>query len=500
MANVQKKATMAGVTLFVAEPALSLMHQGAIGTIVGLGLGLGAFVFADDIERIMGGSNPFPQPIERSANKNIPSYLYRALNGKSVRGEMGTSAPNTQDDGIDPDILAMLRSGDTDGAVSLAERARAFLSEELGEVPSFKQLLEDQTILKAIKKKKLLLGYIDGEPRYGTLEDLYSCGIGGASGSGKSTTVRSLLYQLVLSGCKLVMVDPHIQNKNESLAYEFSKIKSAHIQECPPCDGNEQAVLVRVRYLAKEYKYRKNSNAASPKIVFVLDEYNALIRNFSEDGKQELTSLILTISQEARKFGIYVMIIAQRWSENDLGGKNCGAAIRSSLSSRICHRFSDEDNAKRFISGHYGAKALRLAKGHFFFSDTNGEIQEMITPQTTRADGATIRRMLMPVIPTSPVLPPTSEVALEDDLEDDEEVELEVDAEVAEEVTTEYLPGVIAPLSDRELKLERVRELTKAKRLQSDIIALVWNVPSKGGTQYKKAAEEYREILSAIIS
>lgn len=82
----QRVAAAAAVTT-VIEPALLMAHTGGLGFIVGAGLGIATYAFADDLERMVRGEDA-NTPLLASKNSNgKPSIIYRALNGKSMRGE-----------------------------------------------------------------------------------------------------------------------------------------------------------------------------------------------------------------------------------------------------------------------------------------------------------------------------------------------------------------------------------------------------------------------------
>lgn len=270
----------------------------------------------------------------------------------------------------------------------------------------FRDLLASGLVQTALAQGKMILGYANGILRYGTWLDLYSCGIGGVSGSGKSTTVRFLLFQGILAGARLIMVDPHIGDPDESLAAQFTRFSSVHI--FPPCDDTVQDVLHRVRWLMQEYQARKHAGRKTPFLILVVDEVNAVMRN--EEVKKELAALLVAIAQEGRKFGLFAMLLGQRWSEGDLGGKNYGAVIRSSLASLLAHRFTDEEQAKKLVGSRNGARCLELSQGHYLFRDTGGDLSEMITPYTTSEDGAAIEQLLPPgdedIMPVSHSLVP----------------------------------------------------------------------------------------------
>jgi hypothetical protein len=363
---------------------------------------------------------------------------------------------------------------------------------------SFAELLRIGTIQAALAEGKMLLGYTadDGMPRFGSWMDLYSCAIGGVSGSGKSTTVRFLLFQAVLAGAKLVMVDPHIEEKNESLAAQFTNLrKDVHV--FPPTDENEKQVLKRVRWLMKEYQRRKHQGKDYP-IIFVLDELNEIVRTASDELKQELSNLLLTIAQGGRKYGLFAMLIGQRWSEQDLGGKNFGAAIRTSLSAQLAHRFSDEEQAKKLIGGKHGPKCLELQQGHYYFRDTQGHLAEMITPDTVESDGIVIQRLLdaESTVETSYESSESSQKA-----ERNQYAELPAGGQPLLPESTENSTKTVKNTDELGenteviAKMMRVLEMQADGKQKADIIKAIWGVSPGASPAYVRANNEYQQVL-----
>lgn len=347
-------------------------------------------------------------------------------------------------------------------------------------VKTFRELLQDGTIPAILKQGQMVLGYVNGALRMGSWTDLYSCGIGGVSGSGKSTTVRFLLFQGLLAAAKLIMVDPHIGDEEESLAAQFRQFTGAHLIQ--PCDGRTQNVLKRIDWLQKEYQRREARGIKGPGIIFVIDEFNELMRN--KDIREAMADLLLNIAQGGRKFGIFAMLIGQRWSAQDLGG----AEIRTSLASMLAHRFTDEDQAKKMIGGRHGPKCLELPKGHYLFRDTDGGIAEMITPATYARDGELIQSLLLGY--------------------GDLETRFETGSKVVEST-----PKLELHLTTSEPAFERETspEITEISTLAAQIIALqaegiqkqeimkrLWNVTPGASKDYQTAQEEYKQIMRFI--
>jgi hypothetical protein len=368
------------------------------------------------------------------------------------------------------------------------EAARQSLRQP-GRILTFAELLEEGIVQEALKLGFILLGYVGKLLRYGDWMDLYSAGVGGVTGSGKTTTVRFLLFQAILAGAKLLMVDPHIHEPEESLAAQFAMFRNIHLMK--PCDDDPTQVAKRIRWFWAEYKRRKAKGIKAPAYIFVLDEFNEIVALLPPEVKKELAELMLRIAQSGRKFGLFVMLIGQRWSEQDLGGKPYGAAIRTSLAAVLAHRFTDQSQAAKLVGGRDASECLSLNQGHFLFRDTNGNLSHTITPDTVSEDGEIIQELL-------DVFENTVESTVENTENTDEVV-----------ISDERLPVDLSSYraENRAEGAENTRIDTLARQVvqlqaenvqKPEIMRRLWKVNPGGTEAYQQALEEYKQVMAYI--
>ena len=225
-----------------------------------------------------------------------------------------------------------------------------------GDVPTFAQLLSDGTIAH---DKPLVFGFLqDGNIRTGDWNDAYSCGIGGQSGFGKSSTIRSLIAQSLINGSveTFFIIDPHYPHKQSLLASLGSLKDSESIQYAEnPFDTVKMIedidACIDRRIQGAEESY--------PLKIVVVDEIMAVLKRVPQ-----LKDLVEKIGCESRKAGVYGIFSSQSW----VGSKTGGTTARDNLTAILCHRMKkkqaltllqDNDEAKRVID---------LGKGQALFA------------------------------------------------------------------------------------------------------------------------------------
>lgn len=263
---------------------------------------------------------------------------------------------------------------------------------ELPRVPTFAGLLDGGRIGRG---NPMLLGYdaVSGAPVEGSWLDLYSCGLGGLSGSGKSWTAAYLTAQACLFGTRVVLLDPHAGNA-ESLAARLAPLSSRFV--CAPAESPRE-MRAAVELVTAELERRKGGVRGDP-LLFIADEYSALQRG---DLAEPLAALVEALGQEGRKLGLYALVAGQVWTATRAGGSE----VRDSLASAYVHRCRPAQ--ARMLTGMTAADLpgdlLELPAGTAYLLNTAGEFRKVTIPRMAPEDLARVAQLAegAPSAPTS---------------------------------------------------------------------------------------------------
>ena len=257
-------------------------------------------------------------------------------------------------------------------------------------IVSFREIIEGE--LKSDKKMELpvIMGKdITGEAQTADLVQMPHLLIAGATGSGKSVCVNSIilsiLYQLHPADCRLLLIDPKIVELKlyndipHLLTPVITEPKKAFqaLQYCICEMERRYACLdsVGVRDIRSYNRRIKEKNIAQehmPYIVVIIDEFADLM---STTGK-ELESTVARLASMSRAVGIHLVLATQRPSIDVITG-----LIKSNIPSRIAFMVSSKIDS-RIIIDMIGADKL-LGKGDMLYSGA-------VDPFQTRIQGAFI--------------------------------------------------------------------------------------------------------------
>ena len=209
---------------------------------------------------------------------------------------------------------------------------------------------------------------IDGTPVYQNIIDMPHALIAGATKSGKSVCINTLLVSLLVKNSpeqlKLILVDP---KKVELTFYNDLPHLATPVIDNPviATEALKWAVnemerryeilsLNRVRNIEDYNRKRLNKPELEnlPFIVIVVDEFNDLVMQCSV----EANDAIVRLAQKARAAGIHIILATQRPTVNVVSG-----TIKANITCRIAFRVATDQDS-RIILDEQGAETL-LGRG-----------------------------------------------------------------------------------------------------------------------------------------
>jgi GTPase SAR1 family protein len=335
-----------------------------------------------------------------------------------------------------------------------------------------------------------LMGYslADGQPILADWRNLYSVLIGGQSGTGKSTLVRSILAQSALQGGRFLVLDPHYGAGEESLAASLAPLQALMMAEPAATDAQMTDSL---RYVARigEQRLKGGDSDKSP-LILVVDELTALLmRGGIADT---LTTVLGQIAQETRKVGVFCLAIGQQFSSEVMS-----TPVRNSFVSYLS--FRTRRDVARIMTGStiFGKAAETLTTGQAVWMTPQGEFHRLAVPNTTQRHIQLVAQTLAspPDSATSASTSPAASVAASvaagvSQTATPSTTRPEVVSVVATEVA-EAVGKVFDP------RATRVRQLILENRTAKEIIEQVWG--TTGGDSYRKASIEYQAIVRQLI-
>lgn len=233
----------------------------------------------------------------------------------------------------------------------------------------FKDVLASEAFRKSKSKISIALGVdINGNAIVGNLADMPHLLIAGATGSGKSvcmnTLICSILYKAKPDEVKFIMVDP---KKVEMTGY----VGLPHLGRPVVTDAKKAAQVLKevVNEMERRYLVFVNAGVKNfaaynelpdmqplPQIVVLIDELADLMMVASRDVEDSICRL----AQMARAAGIHLVIATQRPSVDVITG-----LIKANIPSRIAFAVSSQIDSRTILDSG-GAEKL-LGKGDMLY-------------------------------------------------------------------------------------------------------------------------------------
>jgi len=338
-----------------------------------------------------------------------------------------------------------------------------------------------------------LMGYNldDNEPVDANWRHLYSALIGGMSGTGKSTLIRSILAQSAMQGGKFIVLDPHYDSGDESLGASLYPLGNRLLFDVAHDDKGMTDALFYVDSVGARRLAGRDQDR-SP-MILVVDETTALLQR---SNIAPLLAMVLgKISQETRKVGVYAMCIGQSFN-----GSVMDTTVRNSFVSMIAMRSRRDVARVQSGNAEFGKAAEKLQIGQCVWLPPSGEMKRLAVPNCTQQDleaictslngknvwhtGSTSILPAPPMGSTSAPLPGSTSAPLPGSTS----TRIGKCSGSTLEVPAEVLPDSATAA--------RVRQMMEDGCSQNAILRDIWG--ATGGRRYQKALTEYREIVSQI--
>ena len=245
--------------------------------------------------------------------------------------------------------------------------------------------LVDEDFVKNSKPLDVALGVnLSGEIIYGNIEKMPHGLIAGATGSGKSVCIDTILMSLLLKATpkdlKLILIDP----KRVGLA-AYSKvphlatpiIHDAKVaSECLKWAVNEMERRYDLMFSVeardiKSYNKKIQSRLDEgfnhlPNIVVVIEEMADLMAQSSSEVEMSVSR----IAQKARAAGLYLIVATQRPSVDVIKG-----SIKSNIPTRIALKVASNTDSMTIID--YGGAESLLGNGDMLYSIAGMPLQRL---------------------------------------------------------------------------------------------------------------------------
>ena len=258
------------------------------------------------------------------------------------------------------------------------------------EMVTFRELIESRDFQSARAALPIALGKdLEGRPVIADLAKMPHLLIAGATGSGKSvcvnTIITSLAYRHTPQSLRFLMVDPkmvelsvynvlpHLRhkvvtdNRDAAAVLKWAVMEMQERYELLAANGarniqdfnrrvQEGAPLKTPKRPDVAFEDRTYSGGTLPYIVVVIDELADLMMTVQGEVETPLAML----AQKARAIGIHLILATQRPSVNVITG-----LIKANFPSRIAFRVASQVDSRTILDG-VGAEAL-LGNGDMLF-------------------------------------------------------------------------------------------------------------------------------------
>jgi S-DNA-T family DNA segregation ATPase FtsK/SpoIIIE len=229
---------------------------------------------------------------------------------------------------------------------------------------SMKEILASKRFDTSVSKLELALGKdVSGAPYTADLEAMPHLLIAGATGSGKSVCINSIITSLVCrnspNDIQLLLIDPKRLELNmyEGIPHLVCEVVTEAKKAVRALAWVVEEMDMRYQILAKRgVRNIQGYQEGLPYIVVVIDELADLMLTVP----QEIESAVAKLAQMARAVGIHLIVATQRPSVDVITG-----VIKANFPCRIAFKVASKTDSRTIIDTN-GAERL-LGKGDMLF-------------------------------------------------------------------------------------------------------------------------------------
>lgn len=234
-------------------------------------------------------------------------------------------------------------------------------------------ILESETFEKRRSNLAVALGLdVSGRPQIADITKMPHLLIAGATGSGKSVCINSILMSLLYENSpkdlKLILVDPKrvelapyngIPHLLTPVIVEPEKIVSALKWAVIEMESRYKTLQEAGKRNINEYNASQNDKL--PYIVIIIDE----LADLMAVAAGEVEHLIVRLAQMARAVGIHLILATQRPSVNVITG-----LIKANITTRIAFSVASQVDSRTIIDQAGAEKLLGMGDMLFISADT----------------------------------------------------------------------------------------------------------------------------------